>query len=277
MIPIYIPSAGRATRQKTLAQFSPKMRKRITLVVPKGEYKEYRRVHNRVEVGPPGIGPTRQFIIDECGTDTVLMMDDDMLFYHRDKPYSKTLINNTPRDNRRMIEWVEEYLDKGYAHVGVGARPEAHFHLCDFRSCVRINNFHAFDVGKFIMSGASFTRVKLMEDFDAALTLLEAGYRNAQLIENVWNQEGSNVTGGCSSYRTAELQAKSAHKLARLHPEVVKVVKLKVRGATSWEGMKERVDVRVQWKKAYTGKPLKHWKIESESENVRWMKAHGKT
>jgi hypothetical protein len=113
-----------------------------------------------------------------------------------------------------------------------------------------------------------FDRLKVMEDFDFTLTLLENGGRNAVTLDYVWNQTGSNQPGGCSDYRTAEVQAKAAKELAKLHPGVVKVVEKEVIGKTSWGGMKTRTDVRIQWRKAYTGKPLKHWAIEHASRRI---------
>jgi hypothetical protein len=91
------------------------------------------------------------------------------------------------------------------------------------------------------------------------------GIPNKILLDYVWNQPGSNTEGGCSSYRTAKLQAKYAHRLADLHPDSVKVVEKKVRGATSWEGMKTRTDVRIDWHKTWLARGKgehPHWKIE---------------
>ena len=62
------------------------------------------------------------------------------------------------------------------------------------------------------------------------------------------NQSGSNKDGGCSTYRTYEIQAAAAEKMARLWPDFVKVVEKKVKG---WGPMSIRKDIRVQWKKAY--------------------------
>jgi hypothetical protein len=71
------------------------------------------------------------------------------------------------------------------------------------------------------------------------------------LFEYCWNQRDSGATGGCSTYRTAEMQAEAARRLAELHPNFVKVVTKKSKDtSTSWKNMKERVDVIVYWRKA---------------------------
>jgi len=68
-------------------------------------------------------------------------------------------------------------------------------------------------------------------------------------VLNKWvtNQHGSNLAGGCSHYRTQEVQEESARKLAELHPGLVSVVK---KAAKNW-GWAERTDVTVGWKKAF--------------------------
>ena len=71
---------------------------------------------------------------------------------------------------------------------------------------------------------------------------------NVCLNEWVHNQGGSGSAGGCSTYRTPEIQAEAAHKLHEHHRPFVKVVKKTTK--TAWGGG-ERTDVIVQWKKAY--------------------------
>jgi hypothetical protein len=266
---IYIPSAGRASRQITLSTIPKKWLPHTTLVVPEGQGPGYMQ-HTDIDVvecPASSIGGTRQWIIDTTDDDYILMMDDDLYFYHRAEPFKVGLVGNTKKDNTLMIETLFGTLASGkYIHVGVAPRTEASFYLCGHKICTRINNVHGYDVkqmrklGKKI--GARFDKLKLMEDFHVTLTLLENGFPNKVLLDYVWNQPGSNTDGGCSTYRTPEAQAKAARKLAALHPDYVKVVEKKVVGKTSWEGMKTRTDVRIQWHKAYANAPHPHWKIE---------------
>jgi hypothetical protein len=92
-------------------------------------------------------------------------------------------------------------------------------------------------------------RIPVMEDFDLTLQLLRKGYPNRVSYQYVWNQRGSGAEGGCSSYRTAEMQTNAALKLKELHPDFVSLV-TKTAG-TVWKDMEERSDVTVQWQKAY--------------------------
>jgi hypothetical protein len=271
---IYIPSRGRPTRQFTWARI-PKAYKPITqIVVPQNEEALYMKMNPgaRILCAPvEGIGRTRQWLIDHTGAKNILMFDDDMYFYHRVRPMDWHLATNEFKDTRRMLDimfsWLEE---KNFAHIGLATRTEASFYLCRYRECTRVNNVHGFNVARMRKYAekydARFNRMKVMEDFLVTLTLFQHGIPNRVLLDYVWNQPGSNSEGGCSSYRTAEVQRKASKKLHRLFPDYVKVVEKKVVGVTSWEGMKTRTDVRIQWRKAYNGKRRKNWKIELASQ-----------
>jgi hypothetical protein len=143
---IYIPSRSRPNTQRTFAQFERKWAlENITLVVPPQQYKDYKRANPGVKIEVcklKGIGKVRQHLIEEANSSTVLMLDDDMYFYHRVKKGEVKLATNSQRDNMRMLEFMWKLIDKGYPHVGIGARPEAAHHLCSYRTCTRINNCH---------------------------------------------------------------------------------------------------------------------------------------
>jgi hypothetical protein len=110
-------------------------------------------------------------------------------------------------------------------------------------------NAYAYDTQALKELNVEMGRISVMEDFDLTLQLLRKGYPNRVSYQYVWNQRGSGAEGGCSSYRTAELQTKSAQLLQQYHPEYVSLV-TKSAGSV-WKDMEERSDVNVQWQKAY--------------------------
>jgi len=273
---IYIPSAGRANRQHTFQRIPDEFKDITNVVVPMSEWKAYERTVGKAHLlGCPttGIGSTRQWILENTEADYVLMLDDDMYFYHRKAKGDWHLATNDAEDNVRMLARLFRLMeDKNYAHVGMATRTEAARYLCGIRTCTRVNNVHGFDVKKVLHAqrkfDCRFDKLKLMEDFHFTLTMLEHGYANALLLDYVWNQPGSNTDGGCSAYRTAKLQAECAHALAALHPKTVTVVTKKVKGTGSWKDMTERTDVRIQWKQAYLQSgngPHKHWHKETKN------------
>ena len=106
--------------------------------------------------------------------------------------------------------------------------------------------------------GARFDRVRLRQDFDVILYMLERGYPNRVIFKYAFGQT-SGSKGGCSAYRTPELMEKEAYKLKKLHgPKVVSVVTKTTKGG--WDGMedvngmKQRKDVIIQWKRAFKPK-----------------------
>jgi hypothetical protein len=110
-------------------------------------------------------------------------------------------------------------------------------------------NAYAYDTQALKELDIKLGRLPVMEDFDLTLQLLRKGYPNRVSYQYVWNQRGSGAEGGCSSYRTAELQEKAALQLREYHPGFVTLVTKSA--GTVWEDMGERADVNIQWQKAY--------------------------
>lgn len=277
---IAIPSAGRSNRQitlKALAPWADEFGGVIVLVVPDREYKDYKHIKQaEVICTPPelkGIAPTRAWIMTdlakELGTANVLMLDDDMDFCYRpvvDQPKLETV--RTSKQVNRMITQLSRWMTKdGFIHVGLSARqgnnrpfndPSNNYGLHKYRDATRMMNafaYHTPTIRKLIArKELKLNRVPVMEDFDLTLQLLRLGFANRVSFEYCWNQRDSNAPGGCSTYRTGEIQAEAAHKLKKYHPEFIAVKIKQSKGtSTAWKGFKERVDVNVHWRKAFTG------------------------
>jgi len=262
---IYIPTRGRIglNRQVTLREFIEHSSHRPFLVCPPDEVTEHKKYWKKVKACPKkGIGPTRQWIIENSKSDIVAMADDDMRFSYRPDPAEVKLERCTDLDP--MMKLIERCCEKwGFIHGGLGARQGnnrkdretprkgflAHNHL--FQDCERVNNFHFLVPEKVIETGARMDALSVMEDFHFTLTLLTQGHPNRVIHDYVWNQEGSSSDGGCSIYRTPEVQSKGAQGLHRRFPDFVKVVtKTSKDTSTAWKNFKTREDVIIQWVKA---------------------------
>ena len=150
-------------------------------------------------------------------------------------------------------------------HVGLSARQNNHQFpaasgsdhdedgsIREYRDAARMMNAYAYDTFALRRLPVKVGRTPVMEDFDLTLQLLRLGHPNRVDYRFCWNQRGSGAAGGCSSYRTAEMQSEAAKKLAELHAPYVKlVVKRSKDSSASWSGMKERYDVNVQWRQAF--------------------------
>jgi len=133
-----------------------------------------------------------------------------------------------------------------HAMVGIGQRfmvnqrPLLH-------ECTRVNGCIGINPTLLRRAGATF-RLPVMGDFDLNLQLLTKGYKTLTYNKLVFEQAGSNTEGGCSIYRTNEVQSRGAEALAALWPEFVSIRKKETKH--SWGGQ-PRLDVSCRWKAAF--------------------------
>jgi hypothetical protein len=149
---------------------------------------------------------------------------------------------------RHAFHELQSTLMGGVAHAGFACREGANRVTSPHIVNTRILRVLGYNRKILAKENITFGRVQVMEDFDVALRLLRAGYPNCILNHVAHNQKGSGAAGGCSTYRTPQVQAQAAHVLAALHPGYVKVVEKTTK--TAWGGG-TRTDVNIQWKKAY--------------------------
>jgi hypothetical protein len=252
---IYIPSKGRwgqIVQEKTFPnecfQKYP-----LHIVVHNSEYEKYKNKSTYptriVDCPITGIGSVRQWCLQHAqaaGYDVCLMMDDDIHFDIRreDEPTKFAAI---PRGNHITLLDDLHTILKHYAHGGVASRQGANRNTENVLYNTRLLRVLGYNVKMYYDSKAQYDRLPVMEDFDVTLQLLRAGYDNFLINNYVQDQTQSNAPGGCSTYRTMEMQAEAAHKLAALHPGFVTVVKKAAKGGGPWA---ERTDVIIHWKKA---------------------------
>ena len=253
-VTFYIPSKGRANKQITLDSLSPEVLARCHVLVDDDELWDYEDAGIAycvpVDEGVTGIGNVRQWAIDNCTTQYLFLLDDDMVFFVREQSGSTKLRKTTPDDINTMFNDLIDWMDfDGVPVVGLSARQGNNHVENDYVEATRQMNFHGIDVARFKELDLVFNGQEVMEDFFMTLTLLTKGYFNRVFYKYCWNQLGSGAEGGCSSYRTWELQKLCAEKLHDTFPDFVTVVEKKTK--TTWKEFPNRFDVRVQWKKAY--------------------------
>lgn len=250
---IVIPSSGRADKQITYKQLPTKLRMLTKLAIPTREYDEYKKADAPLWLIPnavKGISETRKFIMENCVTRYVLMLDDDMTFAKR-KSMATAELQSLACGAAGITVLVTQWLAncKLYAHVGLSARQGNNRVNKPLVECGRMFNAYMYNLEEVRAARPILGRLPVMEDFDLTLQLLRYGKPNAIMYDYCWNQSGSNTSGGCSQYRTNKMQAEAAHKLAKLHPGFVRVVEKK---SKNWgPDMEVRTDVVVSWKKAY--------------------------
>ena len=192
---------------------------------------------------------TRDFIIHDMeGADHVVFLDDDLTFARRRSDDPTKFRPCEPGDLREMFTTIDSTLTM-YPMAGIGAREGGNRNVEPFLTNTRIMRVLAFRRSFLKDRALTFSPLKVMEDFNINLHILRSGGSNCVVNNWVSNQVGgSDAPGGCSLYRTDQVQTDSAHLLAKLHPGFVRVVEKTTKGA--WGG-KTRTDVVISWKKAY--------------------------
>lgn len=247
---IYIPTRGRVDLQRTVERLPIKIHQKYktTIACPVGEVRQFKAKYPYLNVleTPAGIHATRQAILDHARKDDpiALMLDDDLPTWCHRLPNSNKYVK---ANDEQIIHHFDEFAKrmKGYAHGAIGHRL-----FCQEQDPIyhnsRMLRALAYNTDK---TGSAKFRLRVMEDFDMALQLMTTGHASIIYNAMVQDQRENNSAGGCSAYRTPELQAKAARELARLWPGIVTVVRRAPK--RGWVGFgEERIDVRVNWRRA---------------------------
>lgn len=242
---IFIPSLARPNRQETWENLPESLRERTRLLVDESELHAYKK-YPCVALPFRGIGKVRQWAIENAH-EKVVMLDDDLRFAMRRTDEPTKFRPATSQEVAKVFEYLEQCLSS-YAHASVATREGGNRDPSDYLYNTRLLRVLAYRADVLRMENISFDRLPVMEDFDVTLQLLRKGYANVVLNWAVQDQLGSNLSGGCSTYRSLEIQKEAAYKLRDLHSDFVTVVTKQTK--TAWQGQ-ERTDVRIQWKKAF--------------------------
>ena len=259
MLDIFIPTLGRANKQRTLFHLPPEVRKRVTLVLDpndeeanRGTYETVRRetgcTLGVVPKANAGIAWTREYIGKNLAGEKFLCLDDDLYFYHRIPGEFPKLAKNTHLDNRLMLKWVEESLDQ-YAHVGISMRQNNNNPQKEKQDAYENDRFVralAYRRAEFIR--CKHNRVRVMEDFDISMQLITKGLPSFVIYRYCQDQGQTQSAGGCSAYRTHEVHAEAVKKFHSLWPKWTKIVE---KNNVTGGAFGKRLEIQIQWKRAF--------------------------
>ena len=248
---LFIPTYKRTDKQKTWDNLPDFVKEFTYLVCGEDEREAHEKAGRQVLVHPEGfhrIAPKRQWIVENVGEEKIVMADDDLSFRCReDESYKLRAMGDV--DFAAMFDSLESELDN-YAAVGVSSQAGNNRSFpATLLSPGRMFTMYALRADVLLREQIKFDDVQVMEDFHVALSLLRKGLPNAILQQWCWSQSQSNAAGGCSEFRSFEVQKDAAFRLADLHNPFVTVVQ---KESKAWgNGLETRYDVRVAWKKAY--------------------------
>jgi hypothetical protein len=242
---VFIPSRGRADNVKTTVPFEH------ALVVPRAEVRAYRKYHEHV-IGCPvkGIAPTRQWIIENAATDDIVFFaDDDGTFFERESMETTKLNMSDMPSLIEMWENIEHAFELGYPLVGISYRGGNNHFKVPWKSNQKAFSFWGVDRYVLKQEHIAIDTTPVMEDYYVNLSLLTRGHETRVCYRWCWNQPLSNAPGGCSIWRTPAIHAKGAKMLQAAFPRYVTLVERAPK--YGWYDGAPRLDVRVQWQKAY--------------------------
>jgi hypothetical protein len=255
LLPIYIPTRGRMSRQVTFDHLPQELKEHVVLVCPLSEADSHVARGRRVLPCPAqeqGLSAVLQWIQDFAlgqGQERILTVDDDVILQARISKEDYHLRECTGAQTIALFEEIEMMLEL-FTLVGVSHR-NGNNRMLDplgYALCERQTNVHGTVPATIKRLGIRYDDVVVQQDFHMTLSLLERGHQNAVLYEYAQSDLPPGTPGGCAIYRTAATMEQNGKRLAELHPGFVAPV-LK---QTKWKGgLDERWDVRIQWKKCY--------------------------
>lgn len=221
---IVVPSRGRAETCTTQEIFPEAI-----FYVPKDEYADYhKRMPNQkiviADIENETIGKKRQFILDQYPIgEHIVFCDDDLKGYVRKVDDKK--VESVPIDEMRKLfeEWFRDLELSGISMWGMCGMYDVNpKFLMD--KINRIAQLAGMTYGVIKKEELNFTdEISTKEDFEYSLKCI----RKDGIIHrhSAYNPVASkyNAKGGCSTYRTSEVQIRDANWLVEHYPDLVKL------------------------------------------------------
>lgn len=258
---IAIPTIERADKQIFLSNLPTEYHSNVTIYAPEEDCVVIRKQypHCNYRATPAiGIAKTRQIMMEEAGR-YLFMVDDDVRITESVWSTEKQMVTkgqklsaDTPELWNTFFSQLVDALAIGAGMVGVTYDANSwqlsrEQYTSGIRGPARLWSVYAINAKYANKFGLRFDNIPCMEDFDFNLQLLRSGIPTGTLTQYQWGQSQSNADGGCSTYRTTDLQRQSALTLKARHGNFVTVVEKE----SNWgNGMEMRTDARVQWAKA---------------------------
>ena len=252
---LYIMTRGRIGQQRTYESIPENWRKRTWLVTPSGED------HGDIPtIWVPhyvtNYSTKMEWIINDGmrdGYDKCVILDDDLVFSRRvmredGKPGLQTL--KTPSEINfwldEMWQMMEILLDNT-ALVGIHPRQMGHQAPLPFKTNGKVICVQGVN-RKLTGHIPDLSRFPILSDVVLNATLLSRGQGNKLITEFCLDWGSCQAPGGCSIYRTPEMQAEACRWLEERFGPYIKAVEKEAKNG--WLGGK-RVDFTGQWKRLY--------------------------
>ena len=250
---LYIMTRGRVGKQFTLSRL-PERWKAKTWLVSDDEGHTHQQIRTPSFV--TNYSKKFQWILDDFPelensgwaiprTDKAVILDDDLVFSKEDKD-GRILTITDPEQVGELFDQMEVLLDT-YPLVGVHPRQMGHNTEPPFVENGRIICIQG--INRRLIGKVKVDQFPILADVVLNLTLLARGQKNALITTHFQDHGPCQAPGGCSIYRTPEMQRAAVDYLQNRFPGFVKTVTRRPKTAT-WLGA-ERYDYTAQWKKLH--------------------------
>lgn len=256
---LYIMTRGRVGAQRTLASIPSSWRGRTHLVCPLDELTLHKDVN---VIGVPqyvdNYSRKMKWIVEDGmqdGNDKAVILDDDLIFSRRithpdGRPGLKTVESHELDEYMPQLFGYIEFLLNDTALVGVHPRQFGHTQPLPFKvngKVICVQGINRKLVGKI----PEMAKYPILSDVVLNATLLSRGVGNKIITSFCQDWGPSQATGGCSSYRTVEMQREACKWLAgRFGPHIKYVEKESKDEWLTDEGGK-RPDFTGQWQSLF--------------------------
>lgn len=229
---IFIPTRGRPNRQPTAdAFYTAGVPYHLVCTESDVTLPQYVKEHGKATIliaDTKTLTEKRQWIMDHTArNDVVLMFDDDLGFYVRERARPGFLKADSG-GVRAMIRWFGDAL-KEYAHAGLVDKFMSQTQPRGTKNGGRYNQVMGYNKARIwdrmarrgIKNFPRF-RLPLNQEHDFHLQLLAMGLPPAISCE--FSKDAKYYAdGGCSAYRTPELELEVFDELKRLWPDFVRL------------------------------------------------------
>jgi len=256
---VYIPTKGRKNSSlKTIKQILTYSDIKPIIICPKEEVNRFKIYDLSIKaIDKKYLGQVWQYILENCPTPGVIIIDDDLRFCVRYLGIHDWLEQIQNKELNEMFNWMSNQLDVGFVHGAISIRKGNHFVEEDFRDCTNAKDCLYFNRDVLLAENIRLDRLKTMQDFDITLQLLSKGYPNRVGYNWCCDQIDPTAEGGTTLYRTPKVQKEAAYQLAEIWPRIINVVKKKARNKSNIYG-NERYDVRIAWRRCWKNRDKNH-------------------
>ena len=253
---LYIMTRGRVGKQYTLSRLPERWKEKTWLVCPESEGDQHLNNGHSAYLAPERItnySQKFQWILDGMPNivgnlmdtnEKAVILDDDLVFSERQGKSLKTITD--PERVGVLFDYMETLLDT-YPLVGVHPRQMGQNTVPPMVENGRIICIQG--INRRLIGPCKVDQFPILADVVLNCTLLSRGQKTGLITTHFQDHGPCNAEGGCSIYRTNDMQKRAVEYLADRFGPFVKSVTKKPKVA-KWLG-EERNDYTCQWKRLY--------------------------